>query len=116
MDNFWIRYNNARIDCVCLEKERVDLKKENTLLKEKLREYLTNMTISNGRIGSTKEKLRPSSMKVEKVVHIDLCSTGAKAFRRRPVTCIEGNLSVAVRSHKLVDGKFKTPDIYSVSH
>lgn len=107
---FWIRFNNAQIDCACLEEERVELRKENARLKDRLRDYLTNIALSNGRIGSTKERLRPSSMKIERVIHIDLTSSAnAKPKRRRPVTCIEGNLSVAVRSQFLVQNKPKIP-------
>lgn len=106
---FWIRYNNAQIDCACLEEERIELRKENARFREKLRDYLTNITLSNGRIGSTKEHLRPKSVKIEKTVHIDLTSSTAKPRRRRPVTCIEANLSVAVRSHKLIANKPKIP-------
>lgn len=107
---FWIRFNNAEVDCACLEEERIELRKENARLKDKLREYLTNVALSNGSIGSTKERLRPSSMKIEKVVHIDLTpSANGKPKRRRPVTCIEANLSVAVRSQKLIQTKSKMP-------
>lgn len=110
---FWIRFNNAQIDCACLEEERIELRKDNARLKDKLREYLTNVALSNGRIGSTKERLRPSSMKIEKVVHIDLTSAAnGKPRRRRPVTCIEGNLSVAVRSQKLIQNKPKMPPFF----
>lgn len=110
---FWIRFNNAQIDCACLEEERIELRKENARLKDKLRDYLTNVALSNGRIGSTKERLRPSSMKIEKVVHIDLTTSGnAKPRRRRPVTCIEGNLSVAVRSQKLIQNKTKMSSFF----
>lgn len=113
---FWIRFNNAEIDCACLEEERAELRKENARLTDKLRDYLTNVALSNGRIGSTKERLRPSSMKIEKVVHIDLMpSANGKPRRRRPVTCIEGNLSVAVRSQKLVQNKPKIPSFFPLN-
>lgn len=111
---FWIRFNNAQIDCACLEEERVDLRKENARLKDKLREYLTNIALSNGRIGSKKERIRPSSMKIEKLVHIDLTSSvNAKPRRRRPVTCVEGNLSVAVRSQRLNQNRAERPPFLS---
>lgn len=113
---FWIRFNNAEIDCACLEEERAELRKENARLTDKLRDYLTNVALSNGRIGSTKERLRPSSMKIEKVIHIDLMpSANARPRRRRPVTCIEGNLSVAVRSQKLAQNKPKIPSFFPVN-
>lgn len=110
---FWIRFNNAEIDCACLEEERIELRKENARLKEKLRDYLTKVAVSNGRIGSTQERLRPSSMKIERVVHVDLTSAAnGKTRRRRPVTCIEGNLSVAVRSQKLIQNQPKISSFY----
>lgn len=121
-EHFWIRYNNAQIDCACLEKERAELRKQNALLKEKLKEYLTDISITNGRVGSTNERLRPSSMKVEKVVQIDLKThpllfvNANRGIRRRPVTCIEGNLSVAVRSQTLNVEKSKAPDVFSIVH
>lgn len=122
LENFWLRYNNARIDCACLSEEKLALKEENRELKEKLKAYLTTVTIANGGGGNAKDKLRPSSMKVERVGHIEasngLAGRGLKD-RRRPVTCFsvvqEGNLSVAVRSKTLSSGKFrKEPEIYSI--
>ena len=60
---------------------------------------------------------RPSSMKVEKVVHIDL-KTKALLFKyngqRRPVTCIEANMCNAVRNDKLVAIRNKSSNIYSI--
>lgn len=110
---FWIRFNNAQIDCACLEEERVELRKDNARLKDKMRDYLKNVALSNGRIGSTKERLRPSSMKIERVVNIDLTqSANGQPRRRRPVTCIEANLCVAVRSRKLVENKAKIPSFF----
>lgn len=110
MDNFWIRYNSVRIDCACLVEEKTALKKENQELKAKLKIYLTNVTIAGGSGGDAKDKLRPSSMKVDKIGHVDypafnVVTTGIGKLRRRPVTCIEGNLSNAVRSLALVKGK-----------
>lgn len=122
MENFWLRYNNARIDCLCLEQERASLKSENLVLKQKLREYLTNMAISGGNAESSNERLRPHSMKVEKLVTIDLRKNASEMMseknrsKRRPVTCIEGNLSVAVRSQKLLEERVKIPDIFSITH
>ncbi len=125
LENFWLRYNNARIDCACLNEEKVALKEENRELKEKLKAYLTTVTIANGG-GNAKDKLRPSSMKVERVGHYVEASNGTFGRslvkdRRRPVTCFstvqEGNLSVAVRSKNLTSGKFrKEPEIYSIVH
>lgn len=120
MENFWIRFNNARIDCACLEEERTALKRENLMLQGKLKEYLSNVTLNNGGLNSAIDRLRPSSMKVEKIVHIDLATNSQtvvkngneKAHRRRPVTCIEGNLSVAVRSHKIAQEKARVPCIF----
>ncbi|KAJ6645550.1 Dynein regulatory complex subunit 2 [Pseudolycoriella hygida] len=120
LENFWLRYNSARIDCACLNEEKLALKEENRVLKDKLKAYLTTVTIANGG-GSVKDKLRPSSMKVERIGHVEANNVG-RCFnkdRRRPVTCVsvvqEGNLSVAVRSKHLTSGKFrKEPEVYSI--
>lgn len=113
MENFWIRLNNVEIDCSCLEQERLDLKKENDILKDKLRQYLHEVSITNGRVGSLKERLRPQSMKIEiPDPRIPICKIKQA---RRPVTGVEANLSVAVRSQVLVQNRIiKTPGIYSV--
>lgn len=142
MDNFWIRFNNTRLDCVSLEDEKKQLLNENQELKLKLKEYLTNVTMTNGLTinnrGDLKEKqlIRPYSMKAEKIVHIDLIQFGGSNYnnnnnntgnvkiglekKRRPVTCIEGNLSVAIRSRYLIsrhDERVKAmPDIFSIVH
>lgn len=118
LENFWLRFNSARIDCACLSEEKMALKEENRELKEKLKAYLTTVTIANGG-GNVKDKLRPSSMRVERVGHVELNNEGrGYKDRRRPVTCCvvqEGNLSVAVRSKNLTSGKFrKEPEIYSI--
>lgn len=123
MENFWIRYNNARIDCACLEEERAALKRENAILQQKLKEYLSNVCLNNGGFHSETERLRPSSMKVEKIVHIDLATNNqtviksekSKVSRRRPVTSIEANLSVAVRSQKLIQERTRTPCIFPIA-
>lgn len=115
MENFWIRFKNVEIDCSCLEQERVELRKENEELKEKLRQYLQNISITNGRVGSTNERLRPQSMKIGRILwthtEMPVCKM---APTRRPVTGVEANLSVAVRSQNLVQNRIKTPSIYSV--
>lgn len=122
LENFWVRYNNARIDCACLSEEKAALKEENRELKERLKAYLTTVTIADGSGGNSRDKLRPSSMKIERVAYVDVNGNGVRGLnrdRRRPVTCFnvvqEGNLSVAVRSRNLTLGKFRRePAIYSV--
>lgn len=118
LENFWIRYNNVRIDCACLTEEKTSLKAENRDLKEKLKVYLTNVTIADGSGGNAREKLRPSSMKVERIERIDFgnfsTKNGLLRQRQRPVTCIEGNLCNAVRSRSLVSGRFKMPDVFAI--
>lgn len=113
MENFWIRLKNVEIDCSCLEEERLHLKTENEILKNKLRQYLQEVSITNGRVGSLKERLRPQSMKIENPnPRIPICQ---KKQARRPVTGVEANLSVAVRSQLLVQSRIiKTPGIYSI--
>lgn len=123
LENFWIRYNNTRIDCVSLEEERTALKRENIILQQKLKEYLSNICLNNGGFQSESERLRPTSMKVEKIVHIDLAtniqtivkSESKKVPRRRPVTSIEANLSVAVRSQKLIQERVRSQCIFPIA-
>lgn len=103
MENFWIRFKNVEIDCACLEEERACLKTENQLLKQKLKQYLQDVAVANGRIGSTKEdRLRPQSVKIERTICVASAPTPLTKQRPRPVTGIEGNLSVAVRSKSLI--------------
>lgn len=112
MEHFWTRFKNVEIDCTCLEKERRGLRKENEAMKEKLKQYIQEVAITNGRIGSTKERLRPKSMK------INADTNGAHTSKKymdlkRPVTGVEGNLSVAVRSKSLLLPKVQTPQIHT---
>lgn len=114
MENFWIRYKNVEIDCACLEEERQVLRNENEMLKEKLKRYLEDVSVVNGRVGSSKERLRPQSMKIERTLCVMSAPNPIANHQRRPVTGVEGNLSVAVRSKSLVQSKPKTPNVYSV--
>lgn len=119
MEHFWVRFNSANIDCACLAEEKAALKMENRQLKDQLKMYLTNVTIAEGSGGIVHAKLRPSSMRVERCGTATLTTaSGAdrakqRQQRRRPVTCIEGNLSQAVRSRSLVDAKVRMPDVYA---
>lgn len=113
MENFWIRFKNVEIDCACLEEERQGLRNENEMLKEQLKQYLEDVSMVNGRVGSSKERLRPQSMKIERLPSIASAQTPASKEQRRPVTGIEGNLSIAVRSKSLVQTKVKTPNLCS---
>lgn len=112
MEHFWTRHKNVEIDCACLEEERRILRKENEAVKEKLKQYLQEVAISNGRIGSTKERLRPNSMKIENDAVLGEPARKPSIIRR-PVTGVEGNLSVAVRSRSLLQPKIKTPQIHT---
>lgn len=120
LENFWIRFNNARLDCACLAEEKAALKEENRDLKEKLKVYLTNVTIADGSGGNARENLRPSSMRVERVGHIEFgqssqtIKNGLLRQKPRPVTCIEGNLCNAIRSRNLISGRYKMPNVYAI--
>lgn len=107
MENFWIRFKNVEIDCACLDEERQCLKNENQMLKDQLKQYLQDVSVTNGRVGSTKERLRPQSMKIERPVCIASAPLQLTKQQRRPVTGVEGNLSVAVRSKSLIQTKIK---------
>ncbi|XP_058830498.1 dynein regulatory complex subunit 2 isoform X2 [Topomyia yanbarensis] len=121
-ENFWMRYNKARIDCACLQEEKQQLQEENERLKNQLKEYLITVNINNGGSLESNETLlakRPSSMKVEKVMHIDLKNKAVrynKSGQRRPVTCIEGNLSNAIRNDRLLEIRSKPIELYSLIH
>lgn len=107
MENFWVRFKNVEIDCACLEQERNILKTENQLLKQKLKQYLQDIAVANGRIGSTKEdRLRPQSVKIERTICVASAPTPLTK-QPRPVTGIEANLSVAVRSKSLIQTKIR---------
>lgn len=112
MEHFWTRYKNVEIDCACLEEERRLLRKENEALKEQLKQYVQEVAISNGRVGSTNERLRPKSMKIGNNVIVGE-ATKKSIDMIRPVTGVEGNLSVAVRSKNLLQAKVKTPQIHT---
>lgn len=111
LGQFWDRYNKVRLDCACLIEERAALQQDNSRLKMRLRNYLVDISMQNtsgdrtNRVGQ-----RPKSMTIEKVECIDLGGHRAKTAQRqghryRPVTCIEGNLSVAIRSQKLLQAR-----------
>lgn len=120
MENFWVRYNRARLDCACLLEEKSNLEAQNKALKVKLRQYLVQMQM-NSSVGAKQRAAnigdRPKSMKIEKMEHIDLTQqrrqlTTKEKLRQRPATCIEGNLSNAIRSHRIVQRPFIPADIY----
>lgn len=123
LDMFWMRYNRARIDCVCLREEKTSIMRENKELKNKLKSYLVtvNMCAGNPIHHQLGEKFsnRPSSMKVERVEHITITSKNeiikkSKADRR-PVTCIEGNLSNAVR-HLRITSIMTSTQCYAITN
>jgi hypothetical protein len=103
LDQFWMRFNRTRIDCVCLQEEKTSLHKTNKDLKLKLKQYLVTVNMTNGQPAQKNERFanRPSSMKINRVEHIAITAKNQLIKKskqeRRPVTCIEGNLSNAVR-------------------
>lgn len=128
MENFWKRVNNVKIDVVCLTQRKKCLEKENERLKAELEERLINLNISNGINNHINDYLakRPSSMRVERVEHIDLnarkqCQSADVAVGRhrnlRPFSCItEANFTNAVRSKQLTKGKPKLAKIVAIKH
>lgn len=107
LDAFWMRFNRTRIDCACLKEEKMSLQKQNKELKTKLKHYLVTVNMTNGQPAQKNERFanRPSSMKVERVEHIAITAKNQLIKKskqdRRPVTCIEGNLSNAVRQMRI---------------
>lgn len=111
LGQFWDRYNKVRLDCACLIEEKAVLVQENNQLKMRLKNYLVDISMqSSGSTGNNALRLgqRPKSMTIEKLecIEVGSISNGRRstATRKycRPVTCIEGNLSVAIRSQKLL--------------
>uniref|UniRef100_A0A182Y1P1 Dynein regulatory complex protein 1/2 N-terminal domain-containing protein n=1 Tax=Anopheles stephensi TaxID=30069 RepID=A0A182Y1P1_ANOST len=127
-ESFWMRFNKARIDVACLREEKQQLIDRNEQLKAHLKDYLVTVNMnSGGPVESHVDLLtkRPTSMKIEKLVRIDeqvLVQEGTRKTVRfrtggqqcRPVTCIEGNLSNAIRNERLVGVRAKSSDIYSM--
>ncbi|KAM7342280.1 dynein regulatory complex subunit 2 [Cochliomyia hominivorax] len=127
MENFWKRVNNVKIDVVCLTQRKKSLLEENERLKAELEERLINLNISNGINNHINDYLakRPSSMRVERVEHIDLdsrkqCQSADVNLGRhtlRPFSCItEANFTNAVRSKCLTKGKPKLAKIVAIKH
>lgn len=96
--NFWKRLNGVKLDNIHLEERKIELKKENEQLKEQLREYLSELKTLNGQASSNTKQIRPQSMKIERVKDPEI----KNRITKRPVTSIEANLSVAVRSQKII--------------
>lgn len=109
LEVFWMRFNRTRIDCVCLKEEKTTLQKQNKELKLKLKHYLVTVNMTSGQQAQKNERFanRPSSMKVERVEHIAITAKNQLIKKskqeRRPVTCIEANLSNAVRQMRLTN-------------
>uniref|UniRef100_A0A182P6I3 Dynein regulatory complex subunit 2 n=1 Tax=Anopheles epiroticus TaxID=199890 RepID=A0A182P6I3_9DIPT len=127
-ESFWMRFNKARIDVACLREEKQQLIDQNEQLKAHLKDYLITVNMnSGGPVESNVDLLakRPTSMKIEKLVRIDeqvMVQEGtrktvrfhASGVQRRPVTCIEGNLSNAIRNERLLEVRAKSSEIYSM--
>lgn len=104
LEIFWMRLQKSKIDCVCLKTEKALLLKENEDLKKKLKHYLVTANMMTNTYTTQKSEMftiRPSSMKIEKVEHIAISEKSQlikkSKLDKRPFTCIEGNLSNAVR-------------------
>ncbi|CRL03083.1 CLUMA_CG016481, isoform A [Clunio marinus] len=122
LEKFWMRYNRTRIDCACLQEEKMSLQKQNKELKMKLKEYLVTVNMTNGQPAQKNERFanRPSSMKIEKIEHIAISSKNQLIKNskkdKRPVTCIEGNLSIAVRQMKISNFVQRVETCYAVEN
>lgn len=110
LGQFWDRYNKVRLDCACLVEEKATLLQENCRLKMRLKHYLVDISMQSSS-GNNALRLgqRPRSMTIEKVECIEVgrlkSGSGPRQGSKysRPVTCIEGNLSVAIRSQRLLN-------------
>ncbi|KAJ0176476.1 hypothetical protein K1T71_007655 [Dendrolimus kikuchii] len=88
MEKFLLKVNRAQVQTICLRNEKNKLAKENVLLKNYIKRYLTELAL--------KDKERPASMKVQSEVQ----KINANGKLYRPITCIEGALSNAVMHEK----------------
>uniref|UniRef100_A0A182FW64 Dynein regulatory complex protein 1/2 N-terminal domain-containing protein n=2 Tax=Anopheles albimanus TaxID=7167 RepID=A0A182FW64_ANOAL len=142
-ENFWMRFNKARIDVACLREEKQQLIDRNEQLKAYLKDYLITVNVnSGGPVESYKGDLltrRPTSMRIAKLGQSNDDDDGdagddgdgeskrtsgrrSKAvrfrstttLRSRPVTCIEANLSNAIRNDRLLGVRAKSSTIYSM--
>lgn len=107
---FWMRFNRTRIDCVCLREEKATIQKQNKELKNKLKNYLVTVNMCGGNpVHHLDDKFanRPKSMRIERIEHIAISAKNElikkSKIERRPVTCIEGNLTNAVRQMKITN-------------
>jgi hypothetical protein len=122
LDIFWMRYNRTRIDCVCLKEEKLSLQRNNKELKNKLKNYLVTVNMTTGHPVHSNDNFtnRPSSMKVERVEHFAITSKNelikkSKQDRRPVTTCIEGNLSNAVR-HLKITNTLQSIECYAIAN
>uniref|UniRef100_A0A182MYN6 Dynein regulatory complex subunit 2 n=1 Tax=Anopheles dirus TaxID=7168 RepID=A0A182MYN6_9DIPT len=125
-ESFWMRFNKARIDVACLREEKQQLLDQNEQLKAHLKDYLITVNMNSGGPVESHEDLltkRPASMRIEKLVRIDEQVIVKESTRKmvrfhghqhRPVTCIEGNLSNAIRNERLLGVRAKSSVIYSM--
>lgn len=107
MSQFWDRYNKVRLDCACLAEEKAALERENNNLKMRMKNYLVDISMHNSSSSNNALRLgnRPTSMTIARVERREpsrIRTATAQSHRTRPMTCIEGNLSVAIRSRKLM--------------
>jgi hypothetical protein len=104
LDGFWIRLNRSRIDCLCLKEEKSSLMKANRNLRMKLKKYLITVNMTNGVSDKGAKSClfmnRPSSLKIKKIERVEILKSSAK-FPLRPVTCIEGHLSLSSALKKM---------------
>lgn len=117
-----MRFNRTRIDCVCLKEEKMSLQRQNKELKMKLKHYLVTVNMTNGQPAQKNERFanRPSSMKIERIEHIAITAKNQlikkSKLERRPVTCIEGNLSNAVRSMRIANTMPRVNTCYAIEN
>lgn len=118
-----MRFNRTRIDCVCLREEKLSIQRQNKELKSKLKNYLVTVNMTCGHpIHHLDDKLanRPKSMKVERIEHIAISAKNElikkTKIERRPVTCIEGNLSNAVRQLRITSMMSTSTECYAITN
>lgn len=123
LEIFWMRFNRTRIDCVCLREEKIAIQRQNKELKNKLKNYLVTVNMTCGHpVHHLDDKFanRPKSMKVERIEHIAISAKNElikkTKIERRPVTCIEGNLSNAVRQLRITSMMTTNTECYAIAN
>lgn len=89
MERFWCRLNQSQIDCMDLNTEKRKLTQENIELKKTLRNYLTELALSQNNKQDNSDPIR---------LHDEPMFINCNSFRlNKPLVGVEAATSIAVR-------------------